>query len=245
MPLDTRLALRLLPPFREGGLYILGADALGHPLLQEVARGVATSLCIAFFAVLTSALVGIPYGALAAWRKGAWERSFLFFADSFQAFPGMLLAIALAAFLRPSLSALIAVLGITGWVGFGRLARAQALSLVEREFIVATRALGIPPWRILVYHLLPNMARPIVVQGSFALAGAVLAEATLSFLGLGLPPEIASLGKMVAQGVRYLLLAPHAVVVPGFALFALVLFFNWSGDSLADRLDPKGKQRAG
>lgn len=242
-PLSERLTLRLLPAFQHGGVYVLGADEMGRAMLLEVARGLVTSIQIAALSVFVSVLIGLPYGSLAAWRGGWFERIFLMIADGFQAFPGMLLAIGLAAFLPPTRFNLIGILGIMGWVSFGRVARAQVMSLREREFIVATQALGLPLFRVMARHLLPNMIRPLVVQASFALAGVILAEATLSFLGLGLPPTTPSLGKMMDSGVYYLLVAPHLAIIPGLAIFSLVLTFNVLGDRLADHLDPKGRRR--
>jgi len=237
LPLAERLPLKLMPLFTEGGRYLVGGDEQGRPILVHVLAGMATSIRISLLAVTVALLLGLPYGILAAWRGGWWERSFLFLADCFQAFPGILLAIALAAFLPPSIVNLVLILGVMGWVGFARLARAQVLSLREREFLQATKAMGLPAHRVVACHLLPNM--PLVVQASFALAGVILAEATLSFLGLGLPPAIPSLGKMMDSGVRYLLLAPHLAMIPGLAIFSLVLTFNLLGDALADHLDPK------
>lgn len=234
-----RLAFKFFPPFETWSLYLLGGDEQGKAILLQVLYGMGTSLKIALAAVLVGAAIGLPFGILAGWLGRIWERSFLFLADSFQAFPGILLAIALAAFLPTGTWNLVIILGVVGWVGFARLARAQVLALRNREFLVATRALGLPLWRIVVFHLLPNMSRPLVVQASFALAGVILAEATLSFLGLGLPPSVPSLGKMMDSGVRYLLLVPHLAIIPGLAIFALVLTFNLLGDTLADRLDPK------
>lgn len=239
LPLTDRLQMKLLSPLAGRGPYWLGADEQGRPLIWQLLEGMSTSLRISLASIGLSLALGLPYGILAGWRRGLWEKSFLFLADSFQAFPGMLLAIALAAFLPATMFNLILILGIMGWVSFARVGRAQALTLARREFIQATHALGLPGWRVGLFHLLPNMTRPLVVQASFSIAGVILAEATLSFLGLGLPPSIPSLGKMMDSGVRYLLLTPHLAIIPGLAIFTLVLTFNLLGDSLADRFDPK------
>lgn len=159
--------------------------------------------------------------------------------DVLLAFPGILLAIFVTAVLGPSLANVIFALCATGWTGYARLARAQVLGLRQREFVLAARAAGATDLRILVRHLLPNLLGPVVVQATFGIPGAMLAEASLSFLGLGVPPGTPSWGALVDQGTQYLLIAPHVALVPGLAIAVSVLGFNLLGDGLRDRLDPR------
>jgi peptide/nickel transport system permease protein len=159
--------------------------------------------------------------------------------DVLLAFPGILLAIFITAVLGPSLANVIFALAATGWTGYARLVRAQILSLRERDYVQAARALGASDGRILFRHLLPNAAGPILIQATFAIPGAILAEASLSFLGLGAPPGTPSWGALVDQGTQYLLVAPHVALFPGIAIAIVVLGFNFLGDALRDALDPR------
>jgi peptide/nickel transport system permease protein len=218
----------------------LGFDDLGRPVLHRLIAGAGLSLQVAFLVVAVSLLVGAPLGALSAWRGGAWEHAASRLTDVFLAFPGLLLAIALAGVLGPGVGNVIVALAAVGWVGFARLARAQALVVRERDHVQAALALGAGPGRILARHLLPLAAAPIAVEATFAVAGAVTAEASLSFLGLGVQPPTASWGSMIRDGTRYLLVAPHLVLAPGCALMLVVLAVNLLGDRLRDRLDVRG-----
>ena len=161
--------------------------------------------------------------------------------ECFQAFPGILLAIAITA-VQPgrSINLVILALCVSGWVSYARLVRGQCLALREAEFVMAARALGNGPIRLFFREILPNLVSPVVIQASFGMAGAILAEAGLSFLGLGAPPEVPSWGSMLNQGRHYLLVAPHLSVFPGAAIMAVVLGFNVLGDALRDALDPRG-----
>lgn len=163
--------------------------------------------------------------------------------DIFLAFPGILLAIALAGLLGPGLDNVVIALTTVGWVGYARLARAQVLSLKQREHVQAAEALGSNRWRIMRRHLLPLMAAPLIVEATFGVAAVIVAEAGLSFLGLGVQPPAASWGAMIRDGTRYLLVAPHLVLAPGLALLAVVLAVNLLGDRLRDRLDIRLKQQ--
>ena len=158
-------------------------------------------------------------------------------------FPSLLLAIAMVAFLGPSLNNLILALSVIGWVGYARLIRGQVLKVKEMDFVTAARAIGASDSRILSRHILPNAIQPLIVQASLGMAGAVLAEASLSFLGLGVPPPAPSWGAMLNDARAYLRVAPHLLIFPGLAVMSTVLAFNFLGDALRERLDPKQKKR--
>jgi len=165
--------------------------------------------------------------------------------NAFMSFPGILLAIALVAFLGPGLFNLVLALSIGGWVGYARLVRAQVLAVREREYVEAARALGASDARIIVRHILPNIIQPVIVQAAIGMAGAILAEATMSFLGLGVPPPTPSWGSMLTDGRSHLFDAPHLVLFPAVAVMLAVLSFNFIGDGLRDYLDPRSRIEAG
>jgi peptide/nickel transport system permease protein len=221
----------------------LGNDDLGRPVLDRLLVGACTSFWVAGGVVSLSFLTGTLLGSVAAYLGGYWDRVLVMLLDIFMAFPGILLAIALAGLLGPGIGNLVIALSLVGWVGFARLARAQVLSVKQREHVQAARALGSRTPRIIRYHLLPLIAAPLVVEATFAVAAVVIAESGLSFLGLGVQPPEASWGSMIRDGVRYLLVAPHLVLAPGIALFLVVLSVNLLGDRLRDRLDVKGERR--
>ena len=226
---------RILRPPGETGW--LGYDEVGRSVADRLIVGARTSLIVAIAVVAVAGAIGVLAGALAAYVGGWADRLLTALIDVFMAFPGLLLAIALAGVMGPGLDNLVVALTAAGWVGYARLARAQTLSLRRREHVLAAQALGAGTLRILRLHLLPLMAGPLIVEATFCLAGAVLAEAGLSFLGIGVQPPAASWGSMIREGVRYMLVAPHLVVVPGLALSAVVLAANLCGDWLRDRLD--------
>jgi len=169
----------------------------------------------------------------------------IFVMNAFLALPGILLAIAFVAFLGPGLLNLVLALSIGGWVGYARLVRAQVLSIKEREFVEAARALGAGDLHIFTHHILPNILQPIIVQSAIGMAGAVLAEATLSFLGLGVPPPAASWGSMLNDARSHLFDSPHMIVFPAIAVMLCVLSFNFIGDALRDYLDPRTRLSIG
>jgi peptide/nickel transport system permease protein len=237
-PNAVDLPLILAPPGASGWL---GRDELGRPVADRLLLGAGTSVQVAVSVVAVSGLVGTLLGTLAAYRGGWPDRLLRAAMDVFMAFPGLLLAIALAGVLGPGLDNLVMALSAVGWVGYARLARAQALSLRRREHVQAALALGCGTTRVVVRHLLPLMSGPLVVEATFGLAAAVVAEAGLSFLGIGIQPPDASWGTMIREGVRYMLVAPHLVLVPGLALSAVVLSVNLAGDWLRDRLDVRGR----
>ncbi len=222
----------------------LGTDALGRDVLARLAEGLRLSLGIGLAVVAAGGLAGVSIGMLAGWLadwRGGWVDALLMrVADVVLSFPGILLAIALAAMLGPGVDHLAMALIAVGWVGFARLARAQTLSLRRAPFIEAASAAGAPAWRIASAHLLPNIAGPLLVEASFGLAAVIIGEAGLSFLGVGVQPPDASLGTMIREGSRLMLVAPWLVIWPGLALFCLVMAVNLAGDALRDRLDVRG-----
>lgn len=221
----------------------LGADDLGRPVLERVAMGARTALAVGLGVVLVSAVIGSLIGGFAALAGGLWDLFIVRLIDVFLAFPGILLAIALAGILGPGLGNLVIALAAVGWVGYARLARAQVLSLRSREHVLAARALGVGGTRILLRHLLPLAAAPLMVEATFGIAAAVISEAGLSFLGLGVQPPHASWGTMIRDGVGVMLIAPHLVLAPGLALVLVVLAVNRIGDAWRDRLDVRARSR--
>jgi peptide/nickel transport system permease protein len=228
---------------KPGPGHVLGAGENGIDVLTHVLYGARVSLVVSVFAVLLSALVGVTLGGVAGYAGGWVDEALMRLVDVLLAFPGLLLALFITAVLGPSLANVIFALSFTGWTGYARLARGQVLTLREREYVQAARALGAGPSRILFRHVLPNAAGPLLVQATFALPGAILAEASLSFLGLGVPPGTPSWGALVDQGTQYLLVAPHVALFPGLALALTVLGFNLLGDALRDALDPRHRER--
>ncbi len=223
----------------------LGADDVGRPVLDRLLVGAGTSFWVAFWVVGLSVLVGSLLGCSAAYFGGVWDRILVVIIDVFMAFPGLLLAIALAGLLGPGIGNLVFALTLVGWVGYARLARAQVLSVKSREHVVAAQALGTRSAAIILRHLLPLVSAPLMVEATFGVAAVVIAESGLSFLGLGVQPPEASWGSMIKDGVRYLLVAPHLVLAPGTALFLVVLSINLLGDRLRDRLDVRSVRHEG
>jgi len=223
----------------------LGYDDLGRDILDRLIVGARTSFLVAAWVVSLSLLLGTLLGTASAYHGGWWDRATVLVVDVFLAFPGILLAIALAGLLGPGIDNVVIALTTVGWVGFARLSRAQVLSLKHREHIQAAEALGNSKWRIIRKHLLPLMAAPLIIEATFGIAAVVIAEAGLSFLGLGVQPPQASWGAMIRDGTRYMLVAPHMVLAPGVALFAVVLSVNLLGDRLRDKLDIRLTDRNG
>jgi peptide/nickel transport system permease protein len=236
-PAALDLLHRLAPPSHA---HWLGTDELGRDILSRVIFGARLSLTVAVSVVALSLGAGLVLGGIAGYY-GRWLDVAIntFLMNAFMALPGILLAIAFVAFLGPGLLNLILALSIGGWVGYARLVRAQVLAVREREFVEAARALGASDLRIFVRHILPNILQPLIVQAAIGMAGAVLAEATLSFLGLGVPPPAASWGSMLNDARPFLFNAPHLVIFPAVAVMLCVLSFNFLGDALRDYLDPR------
>ena len=227
-PAFIDLAVRLQAPSPQ---HLFGTDELGRDILSRILYGARISMLV---------------GSLAGYYGGRLDRFVnVIVMNAFLSFPGILLAIAFVAFLGPGLWNLILALVIGGWVGYARLVRAQVLAAREREYVEAARALGASDWRILVRHILPNIMQPVIVQAAIGMAGAILAEGTMSFLGLGVPPPVPSWGAMLNDGRSHLFDSPHVILFPTGAVMLAVLAFNFVGDAMRDYLDPRSRIEAG
>lgn len=218
----------------------LGYDELGRPLLDRLLAGARVSLAVVVQVVAGQALLGISAGLVGGYCGGWPDRCLRWVTDLVLAFPGLLLALLLAGLLGPGIDNVVIALVSVGWVGFARLTRAQVLSLRRSDHVAAAVALGCGHARILERHLLPLLAAPLLVEAILASAGAITAEAGLSFLGLGVQPPQASWGGLIREGSRYLLVAPHYLLLPGAALVAVIYAISVVGEGLRRRLDPKG-----
>ena len=242
-PASIDLPSRLMGP---SAAHWFGTDELGRDILSRVIYGARISMLVGTCVVVTSLTLGLIFGSIAGYYGGFLDRFLnVIVMNAFMSFPGILLAIAFVAFLGPGLFNLVLALSIGGWVGYARLVRAQVLAVREREFVEAARALGASDLRIIVRHILPNIIQPVIVQAAVGMAGAILAEATMSFLGLGVPPPTASWGSMLNDGRSHLFDAPHLVLFPAAAVMLAVLSFNFIGDGLRDYLDPRSRIEAG
>src|SRR2546423_4768173 len=240
-PTAQILPARLLPPSAQNWM---GTDELGRDVLSRTLYGARVSLLVGASVVLGAGGVGLALGSLAGYFGGAFDRFVnIILINSFLSFPGILLAIAFAAFLGPGLDKVILALTVTGWAGYARLARAQVLKVREMEFILAARSLGASHARILLRHLLPNTLQPVLIQATIGMAGAILAESTLSFLGLGVLAPVPSWGAMLNDARGHLFDAPHMVVFPALAMMTAVLSFNLLGDAWRDWLDPRTRSQ--
>lgn len=221
----------------------LGCDALGRDVLDRLAEGLMLSLAVGLIVVGIGAFLGISIGIMAGWFGGRVDSLLMRLADIVLSFPGILLAIALAAMLGPGVDKLVLALVAVGWVGFARLSRAQVMSLKTMPFVDAAIACGSGTLYIGARHLLPNIAAPLLVEASFGLAAVMIGEAGLSFLGIGVQPPDASLGTMIREGTSLMLVSPLLVVWPGVVLFMLVMAVNLFGDALRDHLDVRRVER--
>jgi len=242
-PASIQLAARLGTP---SSAHWFGTDELGRDIFSRIVYGARVSMLVGSCVVLTSLVLGLIVGSVAGYYGGGVDRFFnVVVMNAFLSFPGILLAIAFVAFRGPGILNLVIALSLGGWVGYARLVRGQVLAAREREFVEAARALGASDLRIIVRHILPNIIQPVIVQAAIGMAGAILAEATMSFLGLGVPPPTASWGSMLNDGRGHLFDAPHLVLFPALAVMLAVLAFNFIGDALRDYLDPRSRIEAG
>src|SRR3984957_15435721 len=242
-PAHIDLPMRLARP---SSTHWCGTDELGRDILSRLIYGSRISMLVGSSVVAASLALGLVVGSVAGYYGGRIDRFVnVVVMNAFLSFPGILLAIAFVAFRGPGIFNLVLALSLGGWVGYARLVRGQVLAMREREFVEAARALGASDVRVIVRHILPNIIQPIIVQAAIGMAGAILAEATMSFLGLGVPPPTASWGTMLNDGRAHLFDAPHLVIFPALAVMLAVLSFNFIGDALRDFLDPRSRIEAG
>ncbi len=242
-PAHIDLPARLMGP---SWSHWFGTDELGRDILSRIIYGARISMLVGSCVVAASLTVGLILGSIAGYYGGLIDRLLnVVVMNAFMSFPGILLAIAFVAFLGPGIFNLIFALSLGGWVGYARLVRAQVLAVREREFVEAARALGANDVRIITQHILPNIIQPVIVQAAIGMAGAILAEATMSFLGLGVPPPTASWGTMLNDARSHLFDSPHLVLFPAAAVMLAVLSFNFIGDGLRDYLDPRARIEVG
>ena len=242
-PAQIDLPNRLSPP---SAGHSFGTDELGRDILSRVIWGARISMFVGSSVVAGSLSLGLIIGSLAGYYGGRVDRFVnIVLMNVFLSFPGILIAIAFVAFRGPGIFNLVLALSLGGWVGYARLVRAQVLAVREREFVEAARALGAGDLRILLRHILPNIIQPVIVQAAIGMAGAILAEATMSFLGLGVPPPTASWGSMLNDARSHLFDAPHLVLFPAVTVMLAVLAFNFIGDALRDVLDPRSRIEVG
>ena len=235
-PIATSWSAIRKPPSAE---HWFGTDDIGRDVLSRVIWGTRASLLAGVVSVSISLLLGIPIGLLAGFLGGWVDALVSRITDAFLACPFLILAIAMAAFLGPSLSNAMIAIGVSATPIFVRLTRAQVLNVKVEDYVEAARAVGNPPWRIALHHVLPNVTAPLIVQSTLAVAAAVIAEASLSFLGLGQQPPAPSWGSMLNTAKNFVDNAPWMAIWPGLAIFGLVLAFNLLGDGLRDALDPR------
>ncbi len=219
--------------------FLMGTDETGADLFKKIAVGTRISLTIAFSVVFISLIVGLIYGSISGYIGGRTDSFLMRTLDLFYSFPGFLLALALVCVLGPSIQNLILALSLTSWTGFARLVRGEILHIKEQDFIQAARSIGASPIRIIVFYFWPNLAGVLLVQSTFSLAGTLIVESGLSFLGLGAPAHIPTWGSILNTGKFYLVEALHISFFPGICIVLLVLGFNLLGDGLKQILDPK------
>lgn len=237
-PTEQNLEMDLLASSKD---YPLGTDKLGRDILSRILYGARISVLVGISTVSVSLLIGLLVGSLSGYFGGWVDQLLMRLVDILLAFPGILLAIAFTAILGPGLNHVILALCLIGWTGYARLVRGEVLAIREREYIHAAQALGGSPGRIVLLHMLPNILPPLLIQGTFGMAAAIIAEGSLSFLGLGIQPPTPSWGSMLNEGRQFILVAPHLTTFPGLAIMVTVLGLNLLGDGLRDWLEKKGR----
>lgn len=235
-PYEINLQDQLNPP---GPEHLLGQDNNGADILSRLIYGARISLTVGLLVVILSGGLGVLVGLVSGYYGGIIDIALMRLVDILLAFPGLLLAIALVAVMGPSITNMVMALTALGWVSFARLVRGQVLSVKERDFVLAAKTSGQSDHRIMMFHILPNVLSPVIIQASFSIAGVIIAESSLSFLGLGVAPGTPSWGSMLSEGKQVLMEAPHVSIFPGLAIMMTVLAFNFIGDGLRDRFDPK------
>ncbi len=235
-PADQQLIARLKPP---SPAHWMGTDQLGRDIFSRVLYGARISLTVGLIVVITAGLFGTLIGLMAGYSGGAVDEGLMRFTDIFFAFPPLILAMAIAGALGPSLNNAMIAIAVVTWPVYARLVRGQVLSLREREFVIAARSVGVPPPRILWKHLLPNPFSPILVQASFDMGAAILAAAGLSFIGFGAQPPTPEWGVMISEGRKFITTQPWLSLFPGLAILLTVAAFNLLGDGIRDILDPR------
>lgn len=233
---DAGLRTIFQPP---SALHPLGTDALGRDVFSRMLHGARVSLWVGFVSVGIATCIGVTLGLLAGYFRGLVDEAVMRLVDVMLCFPSFFLILAVIAFLEPSLATIMSIIGLTSWMGVARLVRAEALSLRERDFVAAARLAGARPARILLRHILPNTLAPVLVSATLGIAGAILTESALSFLGLGVQPPMASWGNMLLEGKQALEIAWWLSLFPGLAILLTVLGYNLLGESLRDLLDPR------
>ena len=238
-PLAITLKNELAPP---NSVHLFGCDSNGSDILSSIIYGARVALEVGLLSTLAATSIGLCFGSIAGYF-GGWCDTFLMrILDIFFAFPSTILAIAMASMLGPSKYNLILCLAATSWAGYARIVRGEILSLRKMEYIEAARALGLGRIRIMIFHLWPNLLSPLLVTATFGIAGAVMAEASLSFLGIGVPPGTPSWGSLLSFGRESLVEAPHVAAFPGFAIMITVLGFHFLGEGLRMKFDPKARR---
>lgn len=243
-PYDAPDVGRAMPLLHPGGKHLLGTDNLGLDVFTRLLYGARVSISVGVIVEFIEVIIGVSIGLLAAYKGGIWDNIVMRVTDAMFAFPDILFAILLVGILRPegimpSFLTVFVALALVGWPGIARLVRGQALAIREKEYVEAARATGVSGWGIALRHILPNMISPLIVAVTVDIAGIIMAEATLSFLGIGIQPPFPSWGHMINDGRQFLRSEPYLILFPSIALAATVLAFNFFGDALRDALDPR------
>ncbi len=236
-PNEGNLQERLCPPLRKG--HLLGTDALGRDMLSRIIYGARASMAVGLTVVLIAGLFGAIMGLMSGFYGGWVDRIIMRFVDMQLSFPFVILALTIAGILGPSFKNIIITLIVTSWVIYARLVRGEVLGIKEQQYVQAAKTLGLPNWRIIVFHILPNILSPVVVLASLEVGRVIISEAGISFLGFGVQPPTAAWGNMLSEGRDYMTTAWWLTVFPGLAISITTVAVNIVGDRLRDRLDPK------